>query len=165
MFVLICHCGGTCLIRILYPKKSKWSNTKKTACSLFCVLIIYILKVQMCYEMFVLICHHSGTCLIRILCPKIVKKPKNCFLIVFLCSYNRSKCVMHYHLHLFIIVYNYGISLIAFHGWYHTFKKHCFEYISMAIALHRCLLYMSGTRFSMWIQLWCLFDNWTNLFW
>ena len=43
--------------------------------------------------------------------------------------------------------------------------SHCFEYISMAIALHRCLLYIFRTCFSMWIQLWCPFDNWTNPFW
>jgi hypothetical protein len=36
---------------------------------------------------------------------------------------------------------------------------HCFEYILMAIALHRCLLYMSRTCFSIWIQLWCPFYN------
>ena len=47
-FVLICHCGGTCLIRILYPKKSK---KPKTACSLFLNLTIYALEVQMCYTL------------------------------------------------------------------------------------------------------------------
>ena len=37
-----------------------------------------------------------------------------------------------------------------------------FGYILIVI---RCIIYISGTRFSMWIQLWCQFVNWTNLIW
>src|ERR1700733_11878074 len=50
-FVLICHCDGTCLIRILYPKKVKIVKMPKTASSLFFYLIIYALEVQMCYAL------------------------------------------------------------------------------------------------------------------
>ena len=71
----------------------------------------------MCYETFVLICHHGGTGLIKILGPKQSKKPKkNCLLIVFFILTIGSECVMCYHLHLFKIMYSYGISFIAFYG-------------------------------------------------
>ena len=75
----------------------------------------------MCYETFVLICHCGGTCLIRILYPKKLKKSKcpkllaHCFLILQFMLL-RFKCIMHYYLHLFIIMYNYGLSSIAFYG-------------------------------------------------
>src|ERR1700733_1885005 len=62
MFVLICHCGGTCLIRILLLNNSKYSKYQTIACLLFCVLIIYTFKVKMYYETFALICHCGGTC-------------------------------------------------------------------------------------------------------
>ena len=94
-------------------KQIKIVKILKKNCSLFYVPKIYTLMVQICYETFVLICHHSGTFLIRILCPKIVKIPQNCLLIIVF-FYNRSKYVMHYHLHLFTIMYNYSISFITF---------------------------------------------------
>ncbi len=86
------------------------------------------------------------------------KLPAHCFLILQFILL-RSKCVMNYYLHLFTIMHNYGLSSIAFYGWYNKFM------ISMAIALHGWLLYMSRILVLMGIQLWCLFGNRTNLFW
>ena len=54
MFVLICHCGDTCLIRVLHSNKTKQSkyqkqkqNKKKLAHCFFC-LMAYTHKIQMC---------------------------------------------------------------------------------------------------------------------
>ena len=121
MFIFICHCGGTCLIRIWHVNNSKQSKYQTTACSLFFVLIIYTLKVQMCYETFVLICHCGRTCLIRIIYPKQSTQSK-CQKLLAHCFLNlqfillRSKCVIHYYLHLFTIMYNYGLSSISIYG-------------------------------------------------
>ena len=137
MFVVICHSCGTCLIRILHVNNSKQSKYQTTACSLFCAFTIYTLKVQMCYETFVLICHHGGTGLIRLLCPKQSKKPTTkktaCSLfflflqqvlnvlcvIIYICLKSCTAMVSH------LLPFMADITL-----------SHCFEYISMAIALH-----------------------------
>jgi len=50
MFVLICHCGGTCLIRILHSKMSKWSKYQKNCLFILQLPFMANIKHLHCFE-------------------------------------------------------------------------------------------------------------------
>ena len=49
MFVLICHCGGTCLISKLHSNYSKWSNFQETPCTLVLHSYIHLFTIMYGY--------------------------------------------------------------------------------------------------------------------
>ena len=85
---------------------------------------------------------------------KMVEIPKKILLTDF-CSYNiysqdpNVLCIVIYIcLHSCTAMVSHLLPFMA-----DITHSHCFEYISIAIALHRCIIYMSRTHFLMWIQL------------
>ena len=89
------------------------------------------------------------------------------FCIIFQYKFNCNVCVV-IGLTCFgnfgkFLIWKYGFSSIVFYGQYNTFVLF-WVYLNNYCTTWMCHIWL-GLVFLTWIQLWCQFAIWTNLFW